>query len=53
MLSVTGSVSLEKSNFGKESMMKLVIATDEAVAVVWQRNGEWIADVQMVGNRND
>src|SRR5690349_16230475 len=31
-------------------MIKLYIATDEAVAVVRQRNGEWIADVQMVGS---
>ncbi len=31
-------------------MIKLYVATDEAVAVVQQRNGEWIADVQIVGS---
>ncbi|HEY6540709.1 MAG TPA: glycosyl hydrolase [Ktedonobacteraceae bacterium] len=31
-------------------MIKLYIATDEAVAVVRQHNGEWIAGVQMVGS---
>ena len=32
-------------------MIQLYIATDEAVAVVQQRNGEWVADVQLVGSR--
>lgn len=41
-----------KSRCGKEStMIKLYIATDEAVAVVRQRNGEWDADMQMVGSQ--
>ncbi len=31
-------------------MIKLYIATDEAVAVVRRRNGEWIADTQLVGS---
>jgi hypothetical protein len=32
-------------------MTKFYIATDEALAVVWQRNGEWVTDLQMVGTR--
>ena len=32
-------------------MTKLYIATDEALAVVWQRNGEWVADLRMVGTQ--
>src|SRR5258708_24505001 len=32
-------------------MIKLYIATDEAVAVVRQRNGEWDADMQMLGSQ--
>jgi len=32
-------------------MIKLYIAADEALAIVRQRNGEWVADLQIVGSR--
>ena len=32
-------------------MMKLYVAIDEALAVVSQRNGEWVADLHIVGSR--
>ena len=32
-------------------MTKLYIAIDEALAVVCQRNGEWIIDLHLVGSR--
>jgi len=32
-------------------MAKLYIATDEAAAVVWQRDGEWVADLKITGSR--
>ena len=32
-------------------MTKLYIAIDEALAVVSQRNGEWMADLRLVGSQ--
>ncbi len=40
------------SAIGREhTMTKLYIAIDEAVAVVYQRKGAWVANLQMVGSR--